>query len=97
MAVLMTPENRSDLAASSDGSLALYERIRQVRESRALVAAGTLDDFVLGNEIGNLPELEASLLRFGDDLRELQALNPGDPDIVQALHSHEARKTALGL
>jgi hypothetical protein len=93
----LSTEDRNDLALASTSSLHFYERIRQVRGSRAMIADGTLGNLFLGSELGDLSELEATFLRSGDEMEKLLAKNPADPDVTQVLTSHQARRAALGL
>ena len=93
----LSPEDRNSLALASKSSLHFYERIRQVRRSKAEIDAGTLDDVFLGSDIGDLPELEATFLRSGDEMEKLLLGNPGDPDIIQVITAHDERREKLGL
>jgi len=93
----LSAEDRNDLALASTSSLYFYERIRQVRGSKAMIADGTLGDLFLGSDIGDLPELQATFLRSGEEMLKLLERNPGDGEIAQALSSHEARRQALDL
>jgi hypothetical protein len=93
----LSAHDRNSLALASKSSLHFYERIRQVRGSKAEIAAGTLDDILLGSDIGDLPELEATFLRSGDEIAKLLIEAPGDPDIVQVLNAHDERRAKLRL
>ena len=93
----LSAEDRNDLALASTSSLHFYERIRQVRGSKAMIADGTLSDLFLGSDIGDLSKLQATFLRSGEEMLRLLERNPGDGEIAQALSSHEARRQALEL
>jgi hypothetical protein len=93
----LTQEDRNDLALASTSSLHFYERIRQVRGSKAMIADGALSDLFLGSDIGDLPELEATFLRSGEEMDKLLKRNPGNPDVTQVMTAHAERKTKLGL
>jgi len=93
----LIPEDRNDLALASTSSLHFYERIRQVRGSRAMIADGTLSDLFLGSDIGDVEELEATFVRSGDEMRKILERNPDNPEVAQVLMSHEERRQALGL
>jgi hypothetical protein len=93
----MTTEERNSLAVAASCSLHFCERIRQVRDPKVMVAAGTLGELFPGSESGDLPELEATFLRSGDEMQKLLEEHPGDPDITEALLAHDGRKTLLGL
>ena len=93
----MTSDDRNNLGIASSSSLHFYERIRRLRESKALVEAGRFDEIQLGSDVGNEPELEATFLRSGIEIQKLLAIYPSDRDIIQALVSHDARAVDLGL
>jgi hypothetical protein len=93
----MTKEDCNDLAIASKSSLHFYERIRHVRGARAMIANGTLSDVFLGTEVGDLPELEATFLRSGEEMRKLLERNPDDADVAQVYASHEDRRANLEL
>ena len=93
----LSQNDRNDLALASTSSLHFYERIRQVRGSKAMIADGTLSDLFLGSDIGDLPELEATFIRSGDEMNRILRKNPENTEVTQALISHEERRANLAL